>query len=208
MKILLALIGGTVLGAAAVYFGFTQQLVTQAYGSGGSRLVQINRFTGEAKEVFVSSFDANRLSEAEDAKDDAASEAFEAKQLAQQPATPDPAKTPKPTWKELPKEEIDKLGIHFHYSQNRYYATWHNHLDQPIRIEIIRAEVEAAEGRAAVDRTYRVDWESRGLADGGQYLEASLGEYPDGIVKLTPMTVSVLEKNTKSSDSPSPFAPR
>jgi hypothetical protein len=194
MKILLSLFGGAVLGAAAVYFGFTQQLVTQAYGSGGSRLVQINRFTGEAKELFVSSFDANRLSEAEDAKDRAASEAFEARQLAQQPATPEPAATAKPSWKALPKEEIDKLGIHFHYSQNRYYATWHNHLDKPIRIEIIRAEASATEGREGVDRAYRVDWETRALADGGQYLEASLGEYPDGIMKLTPVTVSVLEK--------------
>lgn len=195
MKILLSLFGGAVLGAVAVYFGFTQQLVTQAYGSGGSRLVQINRFTGEAKELFVSSFDANRLSEAEDAKDRAASEAFEARQLAQQPAAAATQASAETTsWKELPKEEIDKLGIRFQFSQNRYYATWHNHLDKPIRIEIIRAEVPAAEGRDAVDRTYRVNWETRGLSDGGQYLEASLGEYPDGIVKLTPVTVSVLEK--------------
>ncbi|WP_038164135.1 hypothetical protein [Verrucomicrobium sp. BvORR106] len=209
MKILLALLGGAVLGAAAVYLGFTQQLVKQGSGSGSERLVQINRFTGEAKEVFVSSFDANRLSEAEDAKDSAASEAFEAAQLAKQPPAPSTETTSESTsWKELPKEEIDKLGIRFQFSQGRYYARWHNHLDKPIRIETIRAEVPAAEGKEAVDRTYRVDWETRGLTDDGRNLEASLSDYPDGTVKLTPVKVSVLEKNAKSPDSLSPFAPR
>ncbi|WP_009959183.1 hypothetical protein [Verrucomicrobium spinosum] len=209
MKTLFALLGGAVLGAAAVYFGFTQQLVKQGIGTGSERLVQINRFTGEAKEVFVSSFDANRLSEAEDAKDSAASEAFQAGQQAQQLIAPSTETTSESTsWKELPKEEIDKLGIRFSNAQGRYYATWHNHLDQPIRIETIRAEAPAADGREAVDRTYRVDWETRGLTDDGRNLEASLSDYPDGTVKLTPVKVSVLEKNAKSPDSLSPFAPR
>lgn len=195
MKILFALLGGAILGAAAVYIGFTQQLVKQGSGSGSERLVQINRFTGEAKEVFVSSYDANRLSEAEDAKDSAASEAFEAAQLAQQPPAPSTQTTPESTsWKELPKEEIDKLGIRFQFSQGRYYTSWHNHLDQPIRIETIRAEAPAADGREAVDRTYRVDWETRGLTDDGRNLEASLSDYPDGTVKLTPVKVSALQK--------------
>lgn len=195
MKILLALLGGAALGAAAVYFGFTQQLVKLGIGSGNERLVQINRFTGEAKEVFVSFFEANRAEEAEDAKDSAASEAFEAAHLAQQPATSPPQTTAETTsWKDLPQEEIDKLGIRFRCSQDRYYATWHNHLNQPIRIETIRAEAPAADGREAVDRTYRMNWETRGLADAGHYLEANLGNYPEGTIKLTPMKVSVLQK--------------
>lgn len=195
MKILLALLSGAVLGAAAVYFGFTQQLMALGSGSGNQRLVQINRFTGEAKEVFVSFFEANRAEEAEDARDSAASEAFEAAQLAKQPPAPSTQTTPESTsWKELPKEEIDKLGVNFQFSQGRYYATWHNHLDNPIRIETIRAEAPAAEGREAVDRTYRMNWETRGLADDGRNLEASLSDYPDGTVKLTPVKVSVLQK--------------
>lgn len=209
MKILLALLGGAVVGAAAVYLGFTQQLVKQGIGTGSERLVQINRFTGEAKELFVTSFDANRAMEVEDARDRATSEAFEAAQLAKQPPAPSTQTAAETTsWKELPKEEIGKLGIRFQFSQGRFYTRWHNHLDKPIRIETIRAEVPAAEGREAVDRTYRVDWETRGLADDGRNLEASLSDYPEGTVKLTPVKVSVLEKNAKSPDSPSPFAPR
>lgn len=195
MKTLFALLSGAALGAATVYFGFTQQLVQQGIGSGNQRLVQINRFTGEAREVFVSSFDANRAMEVEDAKDRAASEAFEAAHLAQQPAaTPTQTTSESTSWKELPREEIDKLSVRFQHSQGRYYASWHNHLDKPIRIETLRAEVPPAEGREAVDRTYRVNWGTRGLTDDGRNLEASLSDYPEGTVKLTLVRVTVLEK--------------
>lgn len=194
MKTFLVLLGGALLGAAAVYVGFTRQVLVLGSGSGTERLVSINRFTGEAREVFISSFDSNRAFEEEDERMEADQEAREAARLAAKPATP-VAKTTKPSpWTELPKEEIDKLKVQFRFSQGQYYGTWHNHLDKAIRIETIQAQSPAAEGREALDRIYKVEWETRALQDDSHRLEASLSEFPDGSVKLTPLKVLVQTK--------------
>ncbi|HSJ03941.1 MAG: hypothetical protein ACAI34_00875 [Verrucomicrobium sp.] len=187
MKILLAVVGGALLGAAGVYLGLTQQLLVVGSGNGGQRLVQVNRFTGDAKEVFVSSFDANRAYVAEDVKSAAAEAAAESAKP-QEPNTENLKLAP---WAQLAKEEVDKLQIRFRYTSNRYYATWHNHLDKKVRIELIRAESPAAEGREALDRTYKVEWDTSALQDGSRYLEASLGEFPEGSIKFTPVKVLI-----------------
>jgi hypothetical protein len=194
MKTPLAFLVGVILGAAAVYFGFTRQVLALGSGSGSERLVSINRFTGEAREVFISSFDSNRALEEEGEKMEADQEAREAAKLAAKPATP-PTGTTKPSpWIELPKEEIDKLNVQFRFSQGQYYGTWHNHLDKAIRIETIQAQSPAADGREALDRIYKVSWETSALQDDSHRLEASLSEFPDGSVKLTPLKVLVHTK--------------
>lgn len=191
MKILLTLLGGTVLGAAIVFVLFTQQLVTLASGNGNERLISINRFTGEAREVFIATFDLNRATEAEYARDQAASEAFMAARQAEKLASLQDIAASASPWVELPQEEIHKLQIRFQHTQNRCRASWHNHLEKRIRIETIRAESPAAEGREALDRIYKVEWETPALQDNSQSLNADLTDYPEGTIKFTPAKVFV-----------------
>lgn len=191
MKTLLALLGGAALGATLVYIMFTRQLVVLASGNGNERLISIDRFTGEAQEVFIATFDLNRATEAEYARDQVASEAFMAARQLEKLAPPQDGTDSTSPWVELPQEEINKLQIQFRNSQGRYRASWHNHFEKRIRIETIRSESPAAEGREALDRIYKVGWETPALQDNSQSLNANLSEYPEGTIKFTPVKVFV-----------------
>ena len=144
MKSAILFLSGALTGALLLWAVFCQEVVV--LGSG--RLVRINRFTGEARYVFVSGLEMESRQKAEEAKAAAAENTA--------PPQADPSKT---EWRELTAEETAKLDLKWRYAGGPVRLSFHNPFDKPVRIRRVRVQVPAYEDQAAVDRLYDLKYD-------------------------------------------------
>jgi hypothetical protein len=176
MKLLRVFVFGAITGACVLWFGFSKVILTL-----NDQLVAVDRFTGRASKVHVSSMEAEQLEQDEAARLDALTEK----------ETPNEKEL---EWRELSESEINRLE--FRWSENggggSIIANFHNPFEKEVKIERVRVQIPARQNHAAIDREY-------------QLANSPCLPLADGSDSLTPMRISFdefLEPGT-SGDNPS-----
>lgn len=160
MKTLLTFVSGALTGAFLLGFCFRHEVVLL----GNNRLVRLDRLTGEASYVFVSGLEQEKreraeLEERERAeraeKDRKAALPAAAVAVATAPGADTDAKTATPDGRELTAEEIQRLEFKWRRNGSSDVAlSFHNPFEQKVRIDRVRVQIPAHDGRAAIDRMY------------------------------------------------------
>ncbi len=139
MKLLPTFLLGAFTGACLLWFGFGKTILPL-----NNQLVAVNRFTGRASKVFVSSVEAGHLAQDETARLDALTE--NARAIAE-----------KAIWRELDGSEIRKLEFRWSRNGSAIKAEFHNPYEKEVMIERVRVQIPAREGHAAIDREFQLD---------------------------------------------------
>jgi hypothetical protein len=175
MKILITFVLGACTGACLLWFGFSQEVLVLNSG-----LVRLDRFTGKASRVFVSTLEMYRAQLVEQAQLEALDEAAK---LAPAPAETKPgAAAPKaatatkpatPEWRELTAEEIKQLECKWRRNgSSGVVLSFHNPFEKKVRINRVQVRIAAHAGRVALDRMYELqDCTCEALADKSEVLD-------------------------------------
>lgn len=140
MKSAILFVSGALMGALLVWAVFCQEVVVL----GNGQLVRVNRFTGEARFLFISGLEMEARQKAE-----------EALAAAAEKSTPPAA--PGHEWRELTAEESAQLQLTWwENGSNSVVLSFHNVFEKQVLIKRVRVQVPAYEGRAALDRLYEL----------------------------------------------------
>ncbi|MCF7786338.1 MAG: hypothetical protein K9N47_09455 [Prosthecobacter sp.] len=152
MKLIITFVLGALTGAFLLWFGFSKVILTL----NNSTLVEVDRFTGKASQVFVSLLERELASEKEFARLD------ELRKNAVQEAQPAPVKPAvvQPEWRDLNESEIKQLDFKWHVNGTTIKLDYHNPFEKDVRIDKVRVQIPAKEGHIAIDREYEVGMHS------------------------------------------------
>lgn len=168
MKLFITFILGAIAGASLLWFGFSKTIVPI-----DRRLVAVNRFTGSANEVFVSSAEAERLRQ-EEVKRTAA---------------------PKPhVRREMTEAEITKLGFKWDATHNSIRLRFHNPFNSEVTLDRVRVRIPQRGDRAAFDREYTTQGHGWPLADSETRLDITDVPASDLLeAQIAPVQVSIYD---------------
>lgn len=171
MKLIITFILGALSGASLLWFGFSKTIVPI-----DRRLVAVNRFTGSANEVFISSTEAESLRQDE----------------VKRTAAPKPQHVPKR--RDMTEAEIAKLGFKWDATHNTIRLRFHNPFNSEVTLDRIRVKIPQRGDRTALDREYNTLGHCRPLADSETQLEVK--DVPVGDLleaQIIPIRVSIFE---------------
>lgn len=133
---------GALTGAFLLWLGFRKEVVTL-----NNRLVVVDRFSGKAHRVFVSYLEAEQLERAESRRIEDISKN----------GTPNAgANTEAPEWRELTEAEIKQLEFDWRPNgSSNVVFEYHNPFAKSVKVERLRFQIPARDGRAAIDREYQ-----------------------------------------------------
>jgi len=168
MKLFITFILGAIAGAFLLWFGFSKTIVPI-----DRRLVAVNRFTGSAHEVFISSTEAERLRQ------------DEVKRTA----------APKPhVRREMTEAEIAKLGFKWEVTHNSIRLRFHNPFNSEVTLDRVRVRIPQRGERAALDREYNTQGHCWPLADSETRLDITDVPASDILeAKIAPVQVSIYD---------------
>lgn len=171
MKPFITFILGAIAGASLVWFGFRKTIVPI-----DRRLVAVNRFTGSANEVFISSMEAERL-RLEEAK---------------RTAAPKPPKVPKR--REMTQAEITKLQFKWDARSNTLRLRFHNPFDSEVTLDRVRVRIPQRGDRAELDREYNTQGHGWPLTDSETTLDVKDVPASDLLeAQITPVRASIYD---------------
>ena len=139
MKLLIIFVLGAVTGACVLWFGFSKTIQPL-----NNQLVAVDRFTGRASKVFVSTVEAEQLARDETARLEALTENAR-------------SNTEKAEWRELDESEIRKLEFRWSQNGSSIKAEFHNPFEKEVMIERVRVQIPPRGDHAAIDREFQLD---------------------------------------------------
>lgn len=139
MKLLITFVLGALTGAFLLWFGFSKTILPL-----DNQLVAVDRFTGRANKVFVSSVEAAQLAQDETARLDSLTEKSR-------------ANAEKAEWRELDESEIRKFEFRWSQNGSGIKAEFHNPFEKELKIERVRVQIPPRDGHAAIDREFQLD---------------------------------------------------
>jgi hypothetical protein len=154
MKPLIIFTLGAFTGAFLLWFGFSKTFMEL-----NNHLVAVDRFTGRASTVFVSSVEAAQLGRDESSRLDALTENKRSNSAPSE-------------WRELTESEISKLEFRWSQNGSDVKAEFHNPFEKEVKIERIRVQIPPRGEQAAIDREFQLNNSfCPPLADGSDLME-------------------------------------
>lgn len=151
MKTATTFLLGALTGAALLWFGFSKTIIPLS----NNNLVAVNRFTGQGKQVFVSSLDAALAENRQSNQLQIESEKME-QRMRERPDE----------WREMTEEEMKKLEFAWGMNGGGIALQCYNPLPTDVRLERVRVRLPATADHPVIDREYSADIVVYSLRDG------------------------------------------